>query len=50
MTAGGAQTHKLSHGILNIRSIRHILLLSIVTLLPKYGAISKDGALLKKGC
>ena len=48
MRAGGAQTQSISWNTLNIRSIQHILLIvSVITFLPNYGAIRQDGAPLR---
>lgn len=48
MRAGGAQTQSIPWNTLNFRSIQHILLiLSVITFFPNYGAIRKDGAPLR---
>lgn len=48
MRAGGAQTQSIPWNTLNFRSIQHILLiLSVITFFPNYGAIRKDGAHLR---
>ena len=48
MRAGGAQTQSISWNTLNVTSMQHILLMvSVITFLPKYGAIRQDGAPLR---